>query len=80
MIHCWGGSNLITWVSGGRNAFLAVVGRTCDCGKNGQRDATSLALRMEGGTMGQRIQEPVEAGKGKKMDPLLEFSEGTQPC
>lgn len=49
-------------------------------GKNGQRDATLLVLRMERGTMGQIIQEPVEAGKGKKMDPFIEFSEGMQPC
>lgn len=60
--------------------------RRCDYGSSGQRerrrfeDATLLALKMEIRVMCQGMQWPLEAGKDKKMDALLEPPGGTQHC
>lgn len=36
--------------------------------------------RLEGGAMSQCVQVPLEAGKDKETDSLLECPEGTQSC
>lgn len=45
-------------------------------GKDGRRNTTALALKMQKGTTSQGYQEPLEGGKGKE----IEFQRGTKPC
>lgn len=43
-------------------------------------DAVLLALKMEKGAVSQGVQVPLEAGKGKNPNSILEPPEGTQSC
>ena len=43
-------------------------------------DAAPLASKMDEGASSQRLQVPLEAGKGQEMDFPLEPPEGAQAC
>lgn len=53
--------------------------RETGSGRKVQRDLTLLALEVEGGTLSQGMQKPLEAGKGKRGCPR-EPPESSQLC